>query len=48
LVLCDAHDYGCYGGWTDTAFKYVVEANGLASEKDYPYGVDGHTPCLAN
>jgi len=37
LVSCDTTDYGCNGGWMDTAFAWVKSNGGLASEADYPY-----------
>jgi len=37
LVSCDTTDYGCNGGWMDTAFSWVKTNGGLASEADYPY-----------
>jgi len=37
LVSCDTTDYGCNGGWMDTAFDWVKSNGGLASEADYPY-----------
>eukprot|EP01127_Copromyxa_protea_P014548 TRINITY_DN407_c0_g2_i1.p3 TRINITY_DN407_c0_g2~~TRINITY_DN407_c0_g2_i1.p3 ORF type:complete len:335 (+),score=98.25 TRINITY_DN407_c0_g2_i1:1018-2022(+) len=41
IVDCDKVDQGCNGGDTPTAYKYVIEAGGMESEKDYPYeGVD--------
>eukprot|EP00727_Mastigamoeba_balamuthi_P006684 m51a1_g2636 putative cysteine peptidase precursor (312) ;mRNA; r:583622-584557 len=36
LVSCDKTDSGCNGGLMSNADKYIV-ANGLASEKAYPY-----------
>lgn len=50
VIECDAHDYACYGGFPKGAFQYVIEHGGIASNDDYPYGVDGigHTICLAN
>ncbi|OWM83554.1 hypothetical protein CDL15_Pgr006200 [Punica granatum] len=42
LVDCVADNYGCKGGWMDTAFKYIIQNNGLTTEDNYPYlAVDG-------
>eukprot|EP01027_Heterolobosea_sp_BB2_P021016 GEZU01030037.1.p1 GENE.GEZU01030037.1~~GEZU01030037.1.p1 ORF type:complete len:343 (-),score=155.52 GEZU01030037.1:256-1284(-) len=42
IVDCDTEDDGCNGGDPPTAYKYVINAGGLESEKSYPYkGVDG-------
>jgi cathepsin F len=37
IVDCDKYDSGCDGGWPYNAYKYVIQAGGLESEKDYPY-----------
>jgi C1A family cysteine protease len=37
IVQCDTTDYGCRGGDTTTAYAYVEDAGGLATEADYPY-----------
>jgi cathepsin F len=37
IVDCDRDDGGCDGGDTPTAYKYIIHAGGLESEKDYPY-----------
>jgi len=53
VVSCDkgGEDYGCFGGDTVTAYKYIMKdgVGGLETERDYPYtsgksGVDG--PCM--
>ena len=36
LVDCDGGNYGCNGGWYNSAFEYVRD-QGLVQEKDYPY-----------
>ena len=47
LVDCSKQDYGCNGGFMDTAYDYVIENNGLHSSIDYPYTAkDGE--CKAN
>ncbi|KAJ4700532.1 Senescence-specific cysteine protease [Melia azedarach] len=44
LVDCatNGNNQGCKGGMMDDAFKYIIENQGIASEKTYPYeGMDG-------
>jgi len=42
IVDCDRVDGGCNGGDTPTAYKYVISAGGIETEKEYPYhAVDG-------
>lgn len=46
ITSCDSKDLGCNGGNTETAYKYVEKAGGLALQSDYPYvsgGGDGGT-----
>merc|ERR1712032_1487534 len=35
IISCDKNDLGCNGGDTITAYKYVMKAGGMASEKEY-------------
>jgi len=44
LVDCDKSDWGCDGGISEYAWKYVVKAGGMMAEQDYPYtaGKTGH------
>jgi C1A family cysteine protease len=43
IVDCDRVDGGCNGGDTPTAYKYVINAGGIETEKEYPYrGEDGN------
>jgi len=37
IVSCDSTDEGCNGGDTPTAYKYVMKAGGMVTEKEYPY-----------
>ncbi|KAL3377097.1 hypothetical protein AABB24_003489 [Solanum stoloniferum] len=38
LVNCDnSTNTGCYGGYMDPAFEWVINSGGIASEIDYPY-----------
>jgi len=50
LVSCDTTDYGCNGGWMDTAFEWVMSNKGLASESDYPYvsGTGNNPACISS
>lgn len=45
LVDCSKQDYGCDGGWFDTAFKFIssLPSRWLENEQQYPYvGRVGH------
>ena len=37
LVDCDQYSEGCNGGYVNTAFEWIVEHGGIASDKMYPY-----------
>jgi hypothetical protein len=37
IVDCDRSDYGCRGGWTYNAYKYVQSAGGQDTLSSYPY-----------
>jgi len=37
IVQCASTCYGCDGGWTANAFKYVKKIGGLETETFYPY-----------
>ncbi|XP_052179452.1 zingipain-2-like [Diospyros lotus] len=43
LVDCDDQNHGCNGGFMETAFKYIINNHGLATEADYPYGGEDGT-----
>jgi len=50
VVSCDKVDDGCNGGNTESAYQYLENAGGLASESSYPYksGVQERTrACIA-
>merc|ERR1711963_1080385 len=36
IISCDRTDSGCGGGDLPTAFDYVKQAGGIASQDDYP------------
>ena len=38
ITECDSNSYGCNGGYTESAFKYVQKPGGLESDADYPDG----------
>ena len=37
LVDCDQYSEGCDGGYVNTAFEWIVEHGGIASNRAYPY-----------
>jgi hypothetical protein len=37
ITSCDSSDGGCMGGYTESAYQYVVKAGGIESEEAYPY-----------
>jgi len=37
ITQCDNAAFGCGGGWTETAYGYVIKEGGLATESAYPY-----------
>lgn len=37
ITQCDKTSYGCNGGWTEHAYKYVKSAGGIEQNSDYPY-----------
>jgi len=48
IVQCDTTCYGCNGGFTENAYKYIEKAGGLTTNSAYPYtsgnGVTGRCP----
>ncbi|KAK2195085.1 bifunctional Cysteine peptidase [Babesia duncani] len=36
LVSCDENSYGCSGGFSDSAMKYIIN-HGVSSKENYPY-----------
>lgn len=44
IVSCDTNAYGCGGGWTYSAYKYIQSAPGQQSLSSYPYTAS-NTPC---
>lgn len=41
-------NYGCQGGFTESAYGYIMKAGGLAKESDYPYTSYYSTPAMCN
>ncbi|CCD15012.1 unnamed protein product [Trypanosoma congolense IL3000] len=43
LVSCDTNDFGCGGGFSDPAFKWIVSSNkgNVFTEQSYPYASGG-------
>lgn len=40
LIDCDnSTNLGCYGGYMDPAFEWVMNNGGIDSDSDYPYTV---------
>ena len=52
ITQCDRTSFGCGGGWTESAYKYVQNTGGLELEADYPYtsynGVTGSCSSTAS
>lgn len=42
VTSCATDDYGCRGGWPNSAFEYIESAGGLATEASYPYTDSTH------
>ncbi|XP_054778208.1 P34 probable thiol protease-like [Prosopis cineraria] len=47
LLDCDTVSQGCSGGFTRTAFEYVIRNDGISEENSYPYE-DQQGTCRAN
>lgn len=47
IVSCDSADDNCHGGFPLSGYKYITQAGGLMSERDYPYvsGKGDVPPC---
>ncbi|CAM0912126.1 unnamed protein product [Alopecurus aequalis] len=45
LVDCTTANWGCNGGWMDTAFQYIASSCGIASEVAYPYTAQQAPTC---
>jgi len=39
---------GCDGGWMDSAFRYIIQNNGIDTEASYPYTATGPNACKFN
>jgi len=37
IVDCDTTSYGCNGGWTSSAYQYIMSAGGQEYYQNYPY-----------
>lgn len=37
ITQCATAAFGCGGGWTEVAYKYVQSAGGIVQNSDYPY-----------
>lgn len=37
ITQCTTLAFGCGGGWTETAYAYVINEGGIATEDSYPY-----------
>jgi len=47
LIDCDEQSNGCNGGSFETAFKSIIESQGIVTEDEYPYQKNSQT-CLLN
>ncbi|XP_044953734.1 ervatamin-C-like [Hordeum vulgare subsp. vulgare] len=46
LIDCDKENVGCRNGRVSSAFKYIIDHGGIATEADYPYIAGEHGYCL--
>lgn len=37
LLDCDGGNHGCYGGYMEKAYEFIINNGGITTEKDYPY-----------
>ncbi|XP_062096988.1 ervatamin-B-like [Humulus lupulus] len=45
LVDCVGKNRGCSGGWTEYAFEYIMQNQGIATETNYPYQQSQESYC---
>ncbi|KAF7082391.1 hypothetical protein CFC21_086264 [Triticum aestivum] len=46
LIDCDKGSFGCRNGRVPSAFRYIINNGGIATEADYPYIAGEHGYCL--
>ncbi|VAI41931.1 unnamed protein product [Triticum turgidum subsp. durum] len=46
LIDCDKRSFRCRNGRVASAFKYIIDNGGIATEADYPYIAGEHGYCL--
>ncbi|XVF27515.1 hypothetical protein REPUB_Repub14bG0114300 [Reevesia pubescens] len=48
LMDCVTSNDGCHGGWMDNAYDYIVQNQGITSDKTYPYKLAANRTCVLN